>query len=217
MATSHWIKKYLSEEQIQGISKYVQQMEKNTAGEIVPVIVRRSSAIRHVPLVFSLLAMLVFLFVESSYTDFLFVWPWQLSWILVFIVFYFLGHLLMKSDWILRLFVPDGDEIDQVHQRAHLEFYENRVFQTQEGTGILIFISAMEKRAVIWADPKISSKVPQEEWDRIVQEMVKNLRANDWNLALREAIHDCGKILSQHFPLSGGGYNELQNGLIIKE
>ena len=59
-----WVKKYLSESEIADISKAVQAMEQATSGEIVPMIVHRSSAIRHVPVILGLSFALLFLGVE---------------------------------------------------------------------------------------------------------------------------------------------------------
>lgn len=217
MKQAKWILDYLSEQQIAEISNYVKASEQKTMGEIVPVIVRRSSQIRHVPVVVALLLLVVFLLVESSMTDFLFVWPGQLWWPVVFGVAWGLGLLLSKFRWVQRFFIPDADEIEQVLRRAQLEFFINRVDKTKEGTGILIFVSAMERRAFVWADGAVSEKVPAEEWDRIVDEMTGRFRQGDWFLGLKEAISDCGVILSKHFPSQKENPNELSNSLIVKD
>ena len=64
MIKQKWVAKYLTEKQIADISKAVEQAELGTGGDIVPMIVRRSSAVRHVPVVLCLSFALIFFGIE---------------------------------------------------------------------------------------------------------------------------------------------------------
>lgn len=211
-----WIHRYISDEDIQKISHAVQKAEEKTEGEIVPVIVQRSSTVGHVPLTLTMLILLMLVIVELPYSDLLWVKPWVYAWPFLIIVIYYLSFALARLSWIQKVFVPERDEVDQVHQRAHLEFYLNKINKTRNHTGILIFISVMEKKAVILADEGISSKLPQETWNEILQKLGGQLRGGNWGFGFIEAIEACGHHLKHHFPAQADKTDQLKNQLIIK-
>lgn len=211
-----WINRYVSDEDIQKISQAVQRAEEQSNGEIVPVIVKRSSSIGHIPLTLTLLILLLLVTVEIPYGDMLWVKPWVYAWPLLVVVIYYFSYLLAKLNWIQKILVPERDEVDQVHQRAHLEFYLNRVNKTKSHTGILIFVSVMEKKAVILADQGISSKLPPETWDTVLAKLGEQLGKGNWGFGFIEAIESCGHHLKTHFPQQEPHNNQLSNQLIIK-
>lgn len=211
-----WINKYLSDTEIKQIEASIDRMEELTHGEILPVIVKRSSAVGHVPLTLTLLLTLLIAVAELPYSEWLWVTPWVWLWPVLIVVIYALSHVLAKSVWIQKVFVPERDEVDQVHQRAHLEFYLNRVHRTEKGAGVLIFVSVMEKKAVILADEALAQKVPRETWDQMLSDLSHKLHQDKWAEGFVDAIHTCGRHLQTHFPIQGARVNELKNHLVIK-
>ena len=61
----------------------------------------------------------------------------------------------------------------RVMQRAETAFLEREVFKTGKRIGILLFISALERKVVILADSGISKLVPNEEWQLIVDNLIE--------------------------------------------
>lgn len=212
-----WIHKYLNQDDIAKIEATIAQVEEKTSGEIVPVIVRRSSNVGHVAPMLTLFLMVCLLFVRPHFLDILWVQPWVYVWPLILIVVFTGSIFLARLKWVQRVFVPDLDEKSAVHQRAELEFYRNKVFRTAAGTGILIFVSVMERKAVILADKGISSKIPNEHWNEVLEKFNSQLKSGTWGQAFVEAITVCGKDLEDHFPLSVEGTNELKNHLVIRD
>ena len=211
-----WINKYISDTEIKKIEAAIDHAEELTSGEIVPVIVGRSSSVGHVPLTLTLLLTLIVVVAELPFSEWLWVTPWAWLWPVVFVVLYGISFVLAKMFWIQKIFVPERDEVEEVHQRAHLEFYANRVNRTIGGTGVLIFVSVMEKKAVVLADEALSQKVPKETWDAVVAELGKKLNKGEWGEGFVDAIHTCGRHLQTHFPIHGARVNELKNHLVIK-
>lgn len=212
-----WIHKYLSEEDVKKIEDTISRVEESTSGEIVPVIVKRSSTVGHVPLTLTLLITLLLVIAELPFSDWLWVTPWVYLWPVVIVVIYYVSHILGKIPWIQKILVPERDEVSQVHQRAHLEFYTNRIHRTEAGTGVLIFVSVMEKKAVVLADDGISKKLPKETWDQVFAQLGEHLHRGQWGEGFVKAIESCGEHLKTHFPISSSGQNELKNHLIIKD
>lgn len=211
-----WINKYLSEQDFKNIEAAISAVEEQTQGEIVPVIVRRSSAIGHIPLSLTLVFILLLLVLELPWKDWLWVHPWIYLWPVLIFFCFLLSNLLARFKWIQKVFVPEHDEMDQVHQRAHLEFFVNQVHRTQAGTGVLIFVSVMEKKAVILADPSLAAKLPKDAFDPILQKFMQGLKKGQWGTAFVEAIQDCGEPLKTHFPIKSESARELKNHLIVK-
>lgn len=221
-----WIRKYLSESEIAEISQSVHAAELGTEGEIVPMIVHRSSAVRHVPVILGLSLALLFFGVEILGLN-----GWYLSDWLPFLYQHggyqvlFLA-VLMALAWglahlhgVQRLLTPNADERDQVHRRAQLEFFLHRLNRTQKKTAVLIFVSIMERRAVILADEGIAKVLPPNTWDLILKSLTKKMGRGDWAQGFHEAIQQSGELLKAHFPAPQGAAsaNEISNNLIIKE
>lgn len=212
-----WIDKYLSKEDIAAIEKAIEQAEHGTNGEIVPVIVGRSSVAGHIPLSLTLLFTLTIVIAEIPYSQWLWVTPWIWLWPVLLVALYLISCALAKLPWVQKVFVPERDEVFQVHQRAQLEFYTNRIHRTQGNTGILLFVSVMEKKAVILADEGIAKKLPPGTWDDMLAELRSHLHKGRWGPGFQKAIQDCGQLLKTHFPINGEVENELKNHLIIKD
>ncbi|QDK46258.1 hypothetical protein DOM22_14340 [Bdellovibrio sp. ZAP7] len=211
-----WIDKYLSDKEIEQISQTVHRVEEHTDGEIVPVIVKSSSSVGHVPMTLTLLLLLVLVIAELPFADLLWVTPWVYIWPFLVVGIYYISFALAKMPFIQKIFVPERDEVDQVHQRAHLEFYLNKIHRTNQGTGILIFVSVMERKAVILADEGINGKLPPETWNQVLAKLGEQLNKGDWAAGFNEAIEACGRHLHQHFPHTDGGHNQLKNHLVIR-
>lgn len=219
-----WITKYLSEEQVAEISKAVQAAEATTDGEIVPMIVRRSSAVRHVPLILGLSFALVFFGVEmlglngwyvSDFLPFLMGhWAYQVGFLCVLLLIAWgLSHLHP----VQRFLTADEDEKEQVEKRAQLEFFLHSLNRTHKKTAVLIFVSVMERRAVILADEGIAKHLPPHIWGEVLKPMTGFLRSGEWSKGFQDAIQRSGELLKQHAPLNGAPANEISNNLIVKE
>lgn len=212
-----WIEKYLSQNEKQQIEKAIEVLETQTEAEIVPVIVRRSSAIGHVPLSLTMLLVILTLMLEYPWKDLLWYQPWIYLWPVIIVGYFIFSTYLARLKWIQKVFVPERDEVDQVHQRAHLEFYANKIYRTESGTGVLLFVSVMERKAVILADQTLAKKLPADIWDQPLQNFMQRLGQGLWGEAFVKAIEDCGTPLKTHFPITKPSAQELKNSLIVKD
>jgi putative membrane protein len=97
----------------------------------------------------------------------------------------------------LKLWLAGPAAIDhQVRLRANTAFLKSEVFKTRERTGVLIFLSLLERRVVVLGDSGINSRVEQHEWDAIVAGIVNGIRAGQTGKALAGAIRRCGELLT---------------------
>lgn len=201
----------MSEHEIQKISESVAEQEKHTIGEIVPVIVRSSSYTGQITFIIILILMVILLLGDLYFKFHLVYFSLLLASVLI------VSPGLSRILWIQKLLVPDHDELTQVHQRAELEFCRNSVHKTHAHTGILIFVSIMERKAVILADEGIAKKLPPEKWKHILNDLLKDLKEKNWGPGFIRTIEQCGSLLKEHYPSQGRNGNELSNQLIIKD
>lgn len=109
-----------------------------------------------------------------------------------------LGYMIAGFDAVGRRLIPDDNLERAVTMRAEAAFVEEEVFDTRDRTGILIFLSLFEHRAVILADAGINRAVPEDTWKVLVDRLVAGIRAGRAAEALRESVIRCGEVLAEH-------------------
>lgn len=217
MNIPNWLKLYLKSSDPDKITEAIRAAESTTSGEIVPMIVKRSSTVGHVPVI--LLSILTAFFFAVDIPGWLAAtigehWGWYLVEIAVLILFTVVGTRL---PWVQRLLTTRADQAVQVDSRAMIEFYESNIHHTKDATGILIFISLMERRAVVLADKAINDLVPKDTWKQVCDQLVTGIKKKNLCHAICDAIEQCARIMTPHFPIQPDDKNELKDQLIVKE
>lgn len=100
---------------------------------------------------------------------------------------------------------------EEVRQRAIQAFYDHRLYQTREATGVLLFLSLLEHRVELLADTGIDGRVPGGTWDGLVERLTVALRAGDYVAGVVRAIDELGRILATHAPPRPDDTDELDN------
>jgi putative membrane protein len=195
------------------IERAVADAEKNTAGEIVPVVVSASDTYTEVELVGMSVGIVL-----GTLAAFIFHDPWayihsQLLWPLGGAV---LGFLLTRIPVIRRRLIATQRITDAVNSRSLAAFTANGLHHTKAETGILIFVSLLEHRVIILADRGINEKVAPGTWDEVVQILTAGLKSGNACEAFCRAIERCGAVLAQHFPRSPDDVDELANKLVTE-
>lgn len=209
--------KFLTDDEVKKVSAAVHNAEQQTSGEIVPMVVRRSSMVGHVPFQLYSLVVIFILFLRLALDGADLNWRLDLAAGVVGVLSVPLALWLSRSQHVQRWLIPKMDRDFEVLERAKLEFYESHIFQTQGQTGVLIFISLMEKQAVVLADKAISSKMPTETWQAVVDLIISGIQSGAPAAGLISAVEKCGHILAENFPIQPRDKNELPNDLIIKD
>jgi len=126
-----------------------------------------------------------------------------------------LGHLVVShSDVLQRWLTPDEVLDHQVSLAARAAFVEHEVFATRDRSGVLLFLSLLERRVVVLGDSGIEAHVAPGEWDRMVAGIVQGIRDGRPGEALVAAIGRCGEILDRGgLERRGDDTDELPNRL----
>lgn len=201
------------------IKQAVQQAERVTNGEIVPMIVPASALYREAGyrtgLIFALLALALLLTIEIYWLS----WGWHAGnagWLLLAVVVsYGLGQWLGRVPVVVRLVTSRERMAHKVTLRAEQAFYKHGLHNTKGRTGILILVSMLERRVHVLADKGINDHVPAGTWDGVVKGILDGIRAGQATEAICAAIAECGALLAQVSPAdSRDNPNELPDTLI---
>jgi uncharacterized membrane protein len=101
--------------------------------------------------------------------------------------------------------------------RALEVFGLERVWDTRDNTGVLLYILLSERDAQIVADRGFNDRVTTEEWERVC-EVIENT-ASELGLAaaVEDAVNQIGTLARQRLPSAAQGENELSDELSVLE
>jgi putative membrane protein len=101
-----------------------------------------------------------------------------------------------------------------VRDRAVRAFQEHGLHRTERGTGVLVFASLRERRAVVLGDHGIHGKIGDAAWRAAVDRLVAGMRRGDPASGFCDAIALVGAGLAEHFPRGAAADgNELPDRL----
>ncbi|HKU70947.1 MAG TPA: TPM domain-containing protein [Burkholderiales bacterium] len=100
-------------------------------------------------------------------------------------------------------------------QRARQVFSQLGVWDTEQNSGVLIYVQLVDRRIEIVADRGISAKVHQESWDAICRRMEEEFRAGRFEEGALHGIEAITALLARHFPPTGSNPDELPNRPVV--
>ena len=96
-------------------------------------------------------------------------------------------------------------------QRAIDVFAQLRVWDTEENSGVLIYVLLAERRVEIVADRGINRRVEVSVWRDICAAMENAFRQGRYADGAVAGIESIGRLLSAHFPAGRDNPDELDN------
>ena len=210
---------FLTQADREKITETVRDVEKETSGEIVPMVV---SASYHYPMANVVGGVAAALPLALILTPIIGGYFWagsQNMWIFIglFAVLFVIFHELVKRVYGLKRFFISKREIEEeVEEAAINSFFKEGLYRTRDETGVLIFISIFEHKVWVLADRGINSKVDKTQWDDIVSGIVAGIKTGRQADAICEAVVKAGDLLKTHFPVKKDDTDELTN-LIVRE
>jgi uncharacterized membrane protein len=100
-------------------------------------------------------------------------------------------------------------------QRAQAAFGELGVWDTEENSGVLIYVQLVDRDIEIVADRGISAKVAHDEWEAICRAMEAAFRQRRFEEGTLQAIGRVTGLLAAHFPAGAENRNELADRVVI--
>lgn len=129
------------------------------------------------------------------------------------------GALLSLWDPVERLLVGPRALEEAVRARAVRAFAEEGLHRTADATGVLLFASLFERRAVVLGDRGIHARIGDAAWERAVTALADGMRRGQPSQGFVEAVALCGARLAEHFPRAPGAVlapNELEDAIRVE-
>ena len=201
-------KRFFTEEEEERITETTRDVETRTIGEVAVMVVGSSSRYVEAEILGGIfLGSLISLIITALYFNSS-VW----SFIPVSLILFFPSRFLFSKFPVIKTsFIGFGRKEETVRQRAVRAFYEKGLYKTRKNTGVLFFLSILERKVWVLADKGIYEKIEQETLNKFaitVSQGIKEGRACD---SLCDAIREAGELLAKHFPVTPGDTDELSN------
>jgi putative membrane protein len=188
------------------IGAAVRELEQRSAVELVVEVRARSGSYAHAEarfaaaLVFASLAVLVFMPITVP----------AITVLLDSVAFYALGiGIARRSDVIRRLFTSKRERLLAVRTQAAALFHDRGVANTTGETGVVLYVSVLERRIEVLADRGVLQKVAANEWNAALAELHVQRPLHPEEVIA--AIRQLGAVLESRLPAAGTDVDELSN------
>jgi putative membrane protein len=180
----------------------VADLERKTDAEVVVVAAERSGSYDDVAQRAGAVIALVVLIAILTLP-----WPVHPLFAIADVVFaYLLGSWgAANHAWLARA-VGETRRDEQVRLSASAEFHREAVHATPRRTGLLVYVSAWEKKVELIPDVGLEAKIPRGLWANAAQK----LRADDLDHFIR-GLTAVGDLLAEHVPHIDGQRVDLPN------
>lgn len=205
--------KFFTEQERDRIKAATRDVEVRTAGEVAVMIVDSSSQYAEAGVIGgmlsgSLLSLIVaVLFFHAS------------VWIYVplsFMLFFPFRVLFMRMPAAKAAFAGIKRKEQAVRERALRAFYEKGLYRTKKNTGVLFFLSLLERKVWVLADKGINEKMRQEVLNKFAGDVSLGIKTGYACDALCKAIKEAGDLLALYFPKTKGDINELSDEVMTE-
>ena len=188
------------------LSKRVAELEKHTSAEVVVLLKQASGNYRDVDLAWGFVAAFASLAIIIHAEPF-----FHPDWVLVDLVVSVgvATFLSSRIGWLRRLFSGAERRRQQVAEVARSLFVEHGLDQTSERTGILIFVSVLERRLQVVADLGVREALSPavfEHWHTQWGQAQSPTQLENHLYALLDSMEG---TLSRQLPIREGDRNEL--------
>lgn len=95
--------------------------------------------------------------------------------------------------------------------RAIEVFSALRVWDTEENTGVLVYVMLADHKVEIVADRGVAARVSPAEWQSICRAMQEAFRAGRFEEGALEGVTAISRKLEEHFPAREANANELSD------
>lgn len=203
------------------IRKIIEEHEKTRWGEIVPVVVGRSTPDGLYPFAWGLSVFFLFEIAFAYWVERESDFPLSIHSVFMWMsgVTFFVSMLYLSS-FIQRILIGKKRLHDFVKSRAYVEFLSEGLHQTSSRMGVLILISVFERRIEILADRGLNDKVTSDQWKKISNHAAKNISEKNLFKAIKEAVEQTSHLLSlcgEKSELKSTSINELSDDLRVKK
>jgi putative membrane protein len=211
------------------VTAAVAEAERNSDGEIVIIVAPRSDAYHDAGLHYAVLGMLLVPVALAVVPQGLLDWGlglvfgWNaaptraalalLLFVKLAVIFLIIRYALAYMPLRMAL-TPGSTKTRRVRRRAVELFKVAAERRTKGRTGILLYVSLLERRAEIVADEAIHSRVTAEIWGEAMAVLIDQVKAGRPGEGVAAAVGKMGAVLAECLPPTLDNPNELPDRLI---
>lgn len=100
-------------------------------------------------------------------------------------------------------------------ERAVAVFSDLRVWDTEENSGVLLYLQLVDRDIEIVADRGINVRVTHEQWEAICQRMEAAFRSGRIEEGVVAGLREITALLAQHFPARAENPNEMPDKPVV--
>lgn len=188
----------------------VRSIESKSAAEVVVTVRRRSADYFHAELavgsLFGVVALLVYAYAPVEFDD-------DLAPLLI-VLAYFAGAVLTRAlPPLKRLFTREVSRRRAVSDAARAAFLDQGIDKTRARTGILVYLSLLERRAELVCDRGVPhADIP--EWKARLEELQALLDQGAPPETFASKLDTLGDLLGKALPVSADDVNELPDEVV---
>ena len=199
---------FLNDEAKRALTGAVEAVEAGSSAELVVAVRDHSGSYLHAALLAGVLAAVATLVVLLFSP-----WPFDLVWFVVdpLLVGLLAGFLTSRSPVLCRLLTSETERRRRVETAARALFVEKRVHGTAGRTGLLLYISILEREAELVVDLGVETLAGTEAWRRAVDDVREAVRRGEDGIAVAGKVHGLAAVLSPVLARQAGDIDELAN------
>lgn len=129
----------------------------------------------------------------------------------------FIAGAAIATYWhdLRRLFTARAQMDEEAQSRARQVFFDSRIHHTTGGSGLLIYLSLYERRAILLADHAVLNALPDGTLDNLCRGITQGIRENRAADAICDVVRDAGDRLQHELPRAADDVDELANHVLI--
>jgi putative membrane protein len=199
---------FLTDEAKRALTAAVRDVEAASSAELVVAVRERSGSYLHADLIAALVAGFATLGV-------LLYSPWQfgLIWFLIdpLLAGLAAGLLALRIGAIRRAFTPPAARRARVLAAARATFVEKRVHTTAGRTGVLLYVSLLERDAALIVDVGVETLARSEAWQKAEAAVLDAVRRGEDGAGVARELAGLEAVLAPALARSADDVDELAN------
>ena len=199
-------KPFLTDESKKALSEAVAAVEAQSSAELVLAVRERSGSYLHADLLVGIAAGVATL-AALLYSP----WEFALIWFLIdpVVIGALAGLLASRVPALRRLLTHEGARRSRVETAARDTFVEKRLHRTTGRTGILLYISLLEREVAAVVDLGCESLAATDAWAREIAAIREEVRRGMGGNAVAETIRALAPVLAPALERGAEDVNEL--------
>src|SRR5205085_945450 len=138
-------------------------------------------------------------------------WPFALHWIFLdpLVVALAVRAVAPRLPGLRRRLTTEASRVAAVRAAASATFHEKGVARTRGRTGMLLYVSQLERRGVVLADGGILSAVDATAWADRVGAIERGIALGEDGVAVAARLRSLAELLEKCLPCGADDVNEL--------